>query len=175
MCTGFEIAALVLAAAGTTYGVVQADEAASQARENAQKAYEADMEQLNLQRTQIDQQTTEKMSEVAKQEQAKMAQLRVAAGESGVQGVSVDRAEGELEMSGSQSITEIMANRNHAMQQTKATAAQSAAQAINRANSVRGGDWGAAALQIGGTVANMGAKQKRSVDTTGTDVSTGSR
>lgn len=154
MCTGLEVAAyaaLAVSAASAYVSYEQQQDAAEENRKAAARNYEQQMAALQEERTQINQQAGEKMSEIAKIEQAKMAQLRVAAGESGVSGVSLGRIENEIDMNASQDMASIEANRKNAVNQTTRQAAASAAQAINQANSVRKPYWGATALQIAGS------------------------
>lgn len=176
MCTGYEIAALVIAVAGSTAAYVSAEQTAEANKEAAEAAHEANMQALQLQREQINKNSSEEMSEVAKIEQAKMAQLRVAAGESGVSGISVDRAEREIQESAVEDIVTIMQNRQYAMKQNSAQGAASAAQTMGRVNSVRGGNWGTTALQIAGAAVSTYDKSKtrqNAGNTAGSGVQTG--
>lgn len=150
MCEPTTIAMLAIAAAGAVMQAQAQDQMAEDNRRAAEASYKAQMDALELQRKQTDEQATDKKSEVAEAEQARMAQLRVAAGESGVSGISVDRAEGEIAQDEAHDIAAIEANRRYAAKQSSAQAAGLAAQKMGQINSVQRANWGATALQIGG-------------------------
>lgn len=146
---------VAMMAASTVMQAEAQDTMAEENRKSAEASYKAQTDALNLQREQITDQAQGKVSETARQEQATLAQLRVAAGESGVSGVSVERAAGEVELDADQDIVAIQSNHANAMKQTNANAAGLAAQTMSQINSVPKANWGATALQIGGKAASV--------------------
>lgn len=160
MCDPVSITMVAISAAGSLMAASAQDDAAAANRKAALASQQAQMDSLELQRRQTDEQATDKKSEVAAQEQFRMAQLRVAAGESGVSGVSVNRAEGEIAQDEVRDIAAIESNRRYAAKQTNAQSAGIAAQTMSQINSVPRANWGATALQIAGSGVGAYGKYK---------------
>lgn len=87
--TGVEIAALVIAAAGAGYSGYQASEQADDAKEAAELQLQLQQDAIDTQNEQLSAQVAEEMSDNARQARREAAALRVAAGEAGVGGVSL--------------------------------------------------------------------------------------
>lgn len=157
--TAGEMLAVGVAAASATVGYMAQQQAADDNRAAAQASYDAQMQQLQLQREQINEQSVDEMSYRAKAARASLASLRVSAGESGIAGITSDRLEREVKFNESQDIATIDKNRRNAMQQTNAQAAGIAAQSMSQVNSVRQPSLIGSALQVGQTAAYFGARR----------------
>lgn len=127
---------------------------------NSQRAsYEAQMSQLQLQREQINEQATDQMSARAMAAQAAQAKLRASAGESGVSGISVDRADREIAFNSSQDIATIDKNRRAQIAQTAVNGQAIQAQTQSALNSAPHPSLIGTGLQIAGGFANVAARQ----------------
>ena len=151
MCEASSIAMVVIAALGAGMSAYSQEQQYQMNKQAAKDNYAAQMAALAAQKQQIDRAATDEQSVIARAEQARMAQLRVAAGESGVSGLSVDRAEGEIWQDQAFDITAVESNRAFAAQQNSVSAMAAAAQRSGSINAVSRANWGATALQIAGT------------------------
>jgi hypothetical protein len=109
----------------------------------------------NAQALQINKQATEQMSETARELAHARAMARVAAGESGVSGQSVDMVERDFTMRGSQNMAAIEANRASSIAQNRMEARGIRANAQSKANTIDYPTWIGAGLKIAGAGADL--------------------
>lgn len=121
---------------------------------------DAQASSAKLQKEQVNEQAADEMSARAKQAQAAEARLKVAAGESGVSGVSEDRNEAEVQFNASQDIATIENNRQAKMKQINAGIDASNAKGESAAASIREPSMLGSGLQIAGTWAKQKAAEE---------------
>lgn len=147
--SGWQMAQMGLSAGlGLTQYAAQ-NQAYSNNRNAAITAYNAQMNALGLEQGQIDRQSSQDMSDRAKQAQAAMARLRVAAGESGISGVSVGASENEISLNEGQDMATMENNRRAKANQLNMQAQGMYAQTQSQINAVRPGSLIGMGLQIG--------------------------
>ncbi|MDE3021848.1 MAG: hypothetical protein KGI54_08315 [Pseudomonadota bacterium] len=152
------IGATALSTGAQLYGQSQQADAAQR---SATDAYNYNMQQKNLEQTQINAQYSQQENQRMKDAMAAESRMMVSAGESGVAGVSVDRNYNEIAGAANQDISTLEANRAMKVNQTQAGARGLAAQTQGVINTNRGPSAIAAGLQIGGAVANTYAPTSR--------------
>lgn len=154
-----EMVAVGVAATSAAVGYMAQQQAADDNRSAAEANYRAQMDQLQLQRQQINEQAADEMSIRAKTARSNLASLRVSAGESGIAGLTEDNLEREVKFNESQDIATIQKNRRNAMDQTSAQGAGIAAQTMSQVNSVRQPSLIGSALQVAQTGAYLAARR----------------
>lgn len=154
-----EMVAVGVAATSAAVGYMAQQQAADDNRSAAEANYRAQMDQLQLQRQQINEQAADEMSIRAKTARSNLASLRVSAGESGIAGLTEDNLEREVKFNESQDIATIQKNRRNAMDQTSAQGAGIAAQTMGQVNSVRQPSLIGSALQVAQTGAYLAARR----------------
>lgn len=147
--SGWQMAQLGLSAASGLAQYSAQNQAYGANRSAAINAYNAQLNALSLEQGQIDRQSSQEMSDRAKQAQAAMARLRVAAGESGISGVSVDAASNEISLNEGQDMATLENNRRARANQLNMQAQGMYAQTQSQINAVRPGSLIGMGLQIG--------------------------
>jgi ribosomal protein L29 len=107
------VTALTIASSAFSY--MQQSQAADAQQDAIEAAYNAQTQQLADRYEQINQNSTDQVSERTREARAELARIRVAGAESGLGGVSQQRIEGESEMLRGTDIASIEGNRKNAL------------------------------------------------------------
>lgn len=168
MCEPTTIA-LVIAGVGTAASLAQQDAAASaqtksnnQQRENAIKARNENLSQIELQKQQATTQAGQKVFENNLQAQKALATTTVAAGERGVSGLSVDSLLSEIEANQGRYNTSVEANlRDNVVgfDLQRDNVQTGAVNSVSQLRTAQAPDYLGAALKIGGAYSNFSAAQ----------------
>lgn len=110
-------------------------------------------EALEKQYEQQQKQGTEEVSQVARQAMIEQARMRVAAGESGIAGATVDSLMGNSAFNAAEAVSGIQRNVRNTKDQSVLEGKGMYAANKSKANSIKQPDWIGAGLQIGGQVA----------------------
>lgn len=163
---------LAVSAASAVASYAQQQDAARKQEHAAEDNYRAQQEQLAQQQKQVNEGAAQQESERARAMLIEQGRLRVASGEAGVYGNSVDRSMNESVFNAGTDITTIENNRRNGILQTgnEANSLRAKAQGIvntsNRPSALGTG------LTIAGQVGGYAAKHPSSISTTGTEGAT---
>lgn len=143
-------AAPYVAVAGAVAGYAQAQNQAEKQEAGIRQGYAANLNQLQVQQTQINQQATDKASAASLEALRETGRLRAIGGDAGALGSSFDRQTNEVEMNTGQNIAAIEANRVSAASQSSAEGAAAQARATLQLNSIKQPSLIGTGLQIAG-------------------------
>lgn len=159
-------AAPYLAATSAVLGYAQQSEAASAQADAIKKNMEFQQNQLQLQRTQNDQQASEKMSAVALEALKQTGHLRAMQGDSLMVGNSTDRIENEMNMNAGSDMATLEANRLSADNQVTTEAMAAKMRADNQMSSIKMPSLIGTGLQIAGGFVDKKARDIKNTPVT---------
>lgn len=142
-----------LSALSTGLAVVGQLENANAQADSLEDSARLQNEALEQQYDQMQKQGTEEVSQVARQAMVEQARMRVAAGESGIAGNTVDGIFGNAEFNAAEAVSGIQRNVRNTKDQSALEGKGMYAASKSKANSIKQPDWIGAGLQIGGQVA----------------------
>lgn len=143
-------AAPYVAAATAVAGYAQQQQQADKQEASVRQGYAANLNQLQVQQTQINQQATDKASAASLEALRETGRLRAIGGDAGALGASFDRQTNEVEMNTGQNIAAIEANRVSAESQATAEGMAAQARATMQLNSIKQPSLIGTGLQIAG-------------------------
>lgn len=142
-----------LTALSTVLAVKGQQEMAKQQEDSIEESARLSNETTQKQYNQIQEQNTDEVSQVARAAMVEQARMRVAAGEAGIAGNTVDAAMGNSEFNAAEAIAGIGKNTRNNLSQSYLNARAGDAQYKSQMNSIKQPDWVGAGLQIAGSVA----------------------